>query len=369
MAEFDEVDRTESPTSKRLEDARKRGQVPRSRDLAAAATTLTGGVALYAMGDGIGARLLAMMRNALSFTLADATQTGRMGPMLLAGLHSAALAVGPLLGLLLAATLLTPMLMGGWAFSGEALQPKWERLNPLAGVGRLFAQRNWIEVLKALARFCVVAIVAWLLLRHQFATLMGLGGEAVGSGIRHSLHLTGVAFMVIGSSLGLIALVDVPLALWQHHKSLRMTLQEVRDEARESEGNPEVRGRVRRMQQDMSRRRMMSEVPRADVVIMNPTHYAVALRYDDARMRAPVVVAKGVDLIALQIRKVADAHGVPVVEAPPLARALYAGCELGAEVPTRLYAAVAQLLTYVYQLRAAVRVGRQPPPPPSFEQP
>ena len=367
MADVDDRERTESPTQRRLDEARKRGQVPRSRDLAAAVTTLGGGAALYFMGAGAGAQLASMMRRVLQFSAADATQGDRMLQMMASAGQSALFAVIPLLGLLLAAALLAPLLLGGWAFSGTALVPQWERLDPVAGLGRVFSQRGWIEVVKGLARFAVVAVVAWLVIRHQFPAFTRLGTEGTRIGIAHSLQLAGVGFMWIGSSLALIALVDVPLAIWQHHKGLRMSLQEIREEARDTEGNPEVRGRIRRMQQDLARRRMMSDVPRADVVVMNPTHYAVALRYDDQKMRAPKVVAKGSDLIALQIRKVANAHNVPVIEAPPLARALHASCDIGGEVPAKLYAAVAQLLTYVYQLRAAVRVGRRPPPPPAFE--
>lgn len=367
MADTDDLERTESPTQKRLEEARKRGQVARSRDLAAAVTTLGGGAALYYMGGSTGAQLLALMRNALSFSQADATQGDRMLQMLAMASHAALVAVIPLLGLLMAAAVLAPLLLGGWTFSGSVLVPQWERLDPVAGMGRVFSQRGWIEVLKSLARFAVVAVVSWLVIRHQFPSFTRLSAEATRAGISHSLQLCGIAFIMIGGSLAIIALIDVPLTLWQHHKSLRMSLQEIRDEAKETEGNPEVRGRIRRVQQEMASRRMMSDVPKADVVVMNPTHYAVALRYDDQTMRAPVVVAKGTDLIALQIRKVATAHNVPVVEAPPLARALHASCEISSAVPSRLYAAVAQLLTYVYQLRAAVRVGRRPPPQPRFD--
>lgn len=367
MADRDDLERTESPTQKRLEDARKRGQVARSRDLASAVTTLGGGAALYYLGGSTGAQLLALMRNSLSLSQADATQHDRMLQMVAMAGQAGLVAVIPLLGLLLVAAVLAPLLLGGWTFSGGVIAPQWDRLDPVAGMARVFSQRGWIEVLKSLARFAVVGVVAWLVIRHQFPAFTRLSAEASHSGILHALQLCGTAFITIGSSLAIIALIDVPLTLWQHHKSLRMSLQEIRDEAKETEGNPEVRGRIRRTQQEMAQRRMMSDVPKADVVVMNPTHYAVALRYDDQKMRAPVVVAKGTDLIALQIRKVATAHNVPVVEAPPLARALHASCEIGGEVPSKLYAAVAQLLTYVYQLRAAVRVGRRPPPQPSFD--
>jgi flagellar biosynthetic protein FlhB len=212
-----------------------------------------------------------------------------------------------------------------------------------------------------------LAVAAVLLLRHQFREFEGLGSETVSSGVMHAFRLCGSALIILGGSLLLIAAIDVPLALWNHSRSLRMTRQEIRDEMRESEGSPESRQRVRRVQQEMARRRMMEQVPQADVVVTNPTHYAVALRYDDKRMRAPVVVAKGADLIAQRIREIATEHGVPLLEAPPLARALHRDCDLGDEVPARLYAVVAQVLTYVYQLRIARRSGAHVPPPPHLD--
>jgi flagellar biosynthetic protein FlhB len=277
------------------------------------------------------------------------------------------LAVAPILGLLLAAAVLAPLLIGGWNFSAEPLALNWSRLDPVAGMGRLFALRGFIELLKSLARVAVVALVAVGTLRSQFRQFQLLGAEPVAVAVAHALSLAGVALIWLGGALGLIAAVDVPLALWQHQRALRMTRDEIREESKDVEGNPEVRNRIRRVQQEMSRRRMMQEVPRADVIVTNPTHYAVALRYEESRMRAPVVVAKGTDLVALRIRAIAAEHRVPVVEAPPLARALHASCELGDEIPARLYAAVAQVLTYVYQLRTASRRGTRGPQPPRID--
>ncbi len=369
MSEQDDHDRTESPSQKRLDDARNRGQVARSRDLGAAATTLAGGVGLYVLGESMGGQFLQLMRAQLSFSRIDATVPERMIELLGSSGWQAIQIIAPLLGLLLLSAAAAPLLIGGWTFSTESLAPKWERLDPVAGFGRVFSARGFVEVLKSLARFGVVALVAVLLLKKQFTEFTALGAESIGSGIAHSLLLTGKAFIVLGGALGFIALIDVPIVLWQHHRSLRMSKQELRDEAKESDGNPEVRGRIRRIQQDMAKRRMMADVPKAHVIVTNPTHYAVALRYDDDRMRAPIVVAKGVDLIALQIRKVATAHSIPVVEAPPLARALHGSCEIGAEIPAKLYAAVAQLLTYVYQLKLAVSSGRPVPQPPQIQTP
>ncbi len=369
MADLNDRERTESPSQKRLDDAREKGQVPRSRDLTAAAVVLAGGLGLYSMGSLLGGRMLALMHDGLSVTRTDALDSGRM---VLQFEHAAAqglLAAAPVLGVLLAAALVAPLAIGGWNFSARALVPDFSRLDPIAGFGRVFSLRGVIELLKALARFVVVGLVAVLVLRRQFHSFTALGLEPVRAATGHALAMCGTALIALGGALGAIALIDAPLALWQHHKSLRMSRDELREEHKDAEGSPEVKSRVRRAQQALARRRMMQEVPKADVVVMNPTHYAVALRYDEQRMRAPVVVAKGRDLIALKIRELAAEHHIPTIEAPPLARALHASCELGDEIPARLYAAVAKVLTYVYQLRSARRQGARPPAPPDIEVP
>jgi flagellar biosynthetic protein FlhB len=367
MSEQSDAERTESPTQKRIEDARKKGQVPRSRDLTAAAVTLAGGLGMYGLGRFVGTGLLQMMRSGLTLAGPEALEPDRMQFALVAAASQSALALAPLFGLLVAAATLAPLVLGGWNFSLEALQPKWERLDPVAGLQRVFSLKGVVELGKSLARFLVVALVAIALLRHQFQEFAELSAQPLGVGIVHAMQMAGAAFLTLGCALVAIAMVDVPIVLWQHHRSLRMTREEIREESKESDGNPEVKGRIRRTQQQLARRRMMEQVPTADVVVTNPTHYAVALRYDDTRMRAPVVVAKGADLVAARIRELATEHGVPLVEAPPLARALHAGCELGDEIPAQLYAVVAQLLTYVYQLKAARRRGAGDPTPPRFE--
>jgi flagellar biosynthetic protein FlhB len=283
-------------------------------------------------------------------------------------LHGA-LAMAPLLGLLLAAAVLAPLAIGGWTFSSEALTPNFERLNPVSGLARVFSVRGLIELGKALARFFVVAIVSVALLWKQFRSFNQLELEPTGAAVAHALALAGTAMLALGGALALIALIDAPLAIWQFNKQMRMTRQEIREEHKETEGSPEIKSRVRRTQQAMARKRMMQQVPKASVVITNPTHFAVALQYDESRMRAPIVLAKGRDLVAARIREIAAEHKIPLVEAPPLARALHASCELGDEIPARLYAAVAKILVYVYQLRTARRRGEPSPVPPSVDLP
>ena len=369
MAEQDRDQRTEQATPKRIEDARRRGEVPRSRDLTSAAVLLAAGAGLYGLGGIVGGQLLAMMHEAFTFSRAEALDDSMPALAFGRAVGEALLICAPLFGLTLVAALLAPLAIGGWNVSSEALAPKWERLDPVAGFRRLFSVAGLIELGKSLARFAVVGGTGALVLWIQSDELLALGQEPLTLAIGHAMGLAGMALIVLAASMVVIAAVDAPLALWQHRRSLRMTRQEVRDELRENEGNPEVRGKVRARQQAVARSRMMQEVPKADVIVTNPTHYAVALRYDESRSRAPVVVAKGRDLVAARIRAVASEHGVPVLEAPPLARALHAACDLGEEIPARLYAAVAQVLAYVYQLRAARRSGIPAPAAPSIDLP
>ncbi len=369
MAGSDDQDRTESPSQRRLDEARERGQVARSRDLSGALVTLAAGLGLYTMGGPLTVRLQRLMHHAFSFDRAATQDPAYMLNSMASEFMQALLALSPLLGLMLAAAVLAPLAIGGWTFSFQALAFDFARLDPVAGVARVFSVRGLIELAKSLARVAVVGVVAVAVLRHEFAQYTTLSSEAQSLAIVHAMNLCGVALIGLGASLGLIAAIDVPITLWQHNRQLRMSREELRQESRDAEGSPEIKGRVRRVQQEQARKRMMQEVAKADVVITNPTHYAVALRYDDARMRAPVVVAKGRDLIAQRIRELAAEHQVPIVEAPPLARALHANCELGDEIPARLYAAVAKVLTYVYQLRNAKRLGLTRPPAPRFETP
>ena len=359
-------ERTERATPKRLEEARKRGQIPRSTELSMAAVCIAAAVAVYTLGRGAAGRFADLMRSSLTLTADEAVGDGVVWPALMhTGAH-AILIILPILGATFVAALAAPLAIGGWNFSAGAIAPNFGKLNPMTGLGRMFSARGWVELGKGLAKVFVVGVIAWVLLRGMTPQIFGLSNEPLAGAIAHSAALAGYALLVLCFGLVAIAAVDVPYQLWQHAKDLRMTREEVREEYKESEGSPEVRGRIREAQRALARGRMMEEVPKADVVVTNPTHFAVALRYDDAKMRAPIVVAKGTDLLAARIREVATENGVPLVEAPPLARALYRTVELGREVPAALYVTVAQVLTYVYQLKAAVARGAKPPPPPQF---
>ena len=367
MAESEQHDRTEPATQKRIDEARRNGQIPRSRDLSAAAVMLTAGIALQTVGGTLGGRLGSLLRSGLQLSRDQVMDPALMLPAFGNAMTNSMIGIAPVLGLTLLAALGAPLVLGGWAFSGEAMVPKFERLNPAAGIGRMFSARSWVELAKALAKFGIVGTTGAIVLSVHFHALLGLGNEPLGSAIGHAFTLTGQALISLTAALILIAAIDVPFQLWQYHRDLRMTRDEVRQEARESDGSPEVKGRIRRLQRERSQRRMMLDVPKADVIIVNPTHYAVALRYDDKKMGAPVVVAKGTDHMAARIREVAAAHDVAIFEAPPLARALHRTVKIGDEIPANLYVAVAQVLTYIFQLRTARRDHQRPPVVPVIE--
>lgn len=364
MDETEQQDRTEDPTERRLSEARDRGEVVRSRDLAGAVVTI--GVLLS----------LVLVTTPLAYGAKALLQVGlvyRPEQLVSDGVMTDALASAVVLGLIvLAVPLLVSTLaaiagnlaVGGWIFSAEALTPKPERFNPISGLKRLFSLRGVVELAKAFAKFLVVAVITWLLLGYLASRFEAIALEPSAQGIVHALSVIGWSGVALASGLILIAAVDVPWQIFDFKKRMRMTREELKRENKESDGNPEVRSKIRQLQQEMAKRRMMTDVPKADVVITNPTHFAVALRYDEKKMRAPVVVAKGADLIAAQIRAIAKEHDVVTVESPPLARALYRHADIGRPIPTALYVAVAQVLAYVFRLRRALRQGEPLPDAP-----
>ena len=361
------MERTEQATPKRLREAREEGQVPRSRDPNTLLLLLVASGGLLGLGGHLAGGLSRQMTAALSQSRAELFDPRLMQTFLGEVLMDVLQTFTPFLLLLFMVALLAPMALGGWVFSPKALVPKFSKLNPVKGFGRIFSARAPVEALKAFAKFVVVAVVSTLLLYQRADDLFVLGTEPVKQGLAHMASIIGWSFVGLSAVLILIAAVDVPFQLWDHANKLKMTKQQVKDERKQTEGSPETKGRIKAVQRQMAQQRMMSDIPTADVVVTNPTHYAVALRYDKEGSGAPIVVALGADLIAGQIRKVALANDVMIVEAPPLARALYYNTEIGAEIPAGLYVAVAQLLAYVYQLRAVRGTGQQPPlQPESF---
>lgn len=345
-------ERTEQATPKRLREAREKGQVPRSRELNTMVLLLAASGGLLTLGPGLAQGLYDLMHNGLTLSRGMVTNPAMMYPAMVETIRQALWLLTPLLLLLVLAALIASTVLGGVNFSAQALAFRWDRLDPLKGLGRVFSPNGLMELAKALVKFMLVASVAVLLLWYDAPRLVGLGSEALLPALVHAGSMIGWGFLLLSATLTLIAAVDAPFQLWQHAKQLRMTRQEVRDENKETEGQPEVKGRQRALQREIARRRMMEEVPHADVVVTNPTHYAVALRYDQEGSGAPKVVAKGTQLVAARIRELAADNGVPVHSAPPLARALYTHTRLGEEIPAALYVAVAQLLAYVYQLNS-----------------
>jgi flagellar biosynthetic protein FlhB len=360
-------DRTEQPTPKRLDEARRSGQVPRSRELTTAAVVLIAGIGLRFSGAGMAAGYAGLMKSGLSLSREQVLDENQLLPHAVALAWQGITASAPILGLTLAAALLSPLAIGGWNLSFQSMVPDFGRLNFITGLQRVISVRGITELAKAYAKFLLVGTIAVVFLHAKTGELMDLGNEPLNSAIGHAANLASQALLALAASLAVIGAIDVPLTLRQYTNQLRMSRQEVRQEHRESDGAPEMKGRIRRMQQDLARRRMLQEVPKADVVITNPTHYSVALRYDEKRMRAPIVVAKGVDEVAANIRRIAAENKVPIFEAPPLARVLFRDVDLNEEVPSTLYVAVAQVLTYVFQLRTATATGAARPVRPIID--
>lgn len=344
-------DKSEDPTEKRLKESRDKGQVARSKELNTLAVVMVAAAGLIMFGPAMGRRLLDLMRFNFSIDRAAIYSTDSMGLQLLTSVGIGLEVLGPLFFMLLIAALGGPVLLGGWLFSAKSMAPKFERMNPLAGLKRMFSLKALVELFKALGKFLVVLITALLVINFFQNEMISLDREPLPDAIAHSGRIIGKALLFMACSLILIAAVDIPFQLWDNKQKLKMTKQEIRDEYKDSEGKPEVKSRIRQLQREMAERRMMGEVPKADVVITNPTHYAVALKYDPIKSGAPIVIAKGADFTALRIREVAAEHEIIVLESPPLARAVFYSTELDQQIPSGLYLAVAQVLAYVFQLR------------------
>jgi flagellar biosynthetic protein FlhB len=355
MAELDFQERTEQATPKRHEESRRRGQTARSRELNIAAVLLAGATVLVAARPHFGAAMEDLMRHGLAIEPAALDHPESMITAFGEAGLSALLAFAPLLLVLALAAVGGALVVGGWVFSPEQFLPKWSRLNPLQGMKRMLSIRGLVEVGKALAKGLLIGGFALAYLLWVRGSVVTLGTEPLRAGLGHAGGLITITLVVCSFGMLVVALADAPFQVWSHRRELRMTRQEIREELKETEGRPEVRSRIRSMQQMLANRRMLRDVPKADVVVTNPTHFAVALRYDDRRMRAPVVVAKGMDHMAARIRDVAGRNRVALFEAPLLARALYWTTNINQEIPGQLYVAVAQVLTYVYRVKAAMQ--------------
>ena len=374
MAEDSDLERTEPASPRRIEQAREKGQVARSRELTTVAILLAAGGGLIFMGGGMMEHMRALMRNSMTLERSIIFDPDQM--LLQLHLHSLdiLLAILPFLGLLMVVTVASSVVISGWLFTAQSLAPDFSRLNPLKGIARIISWSGMVEMIKAVAKSALIGGVALWVVWQDVGEVVSLVAEPLDAGVPHLARMVGFAFMAVSGSMLLIVAIDVPFQLWNHSRQLKMTKEEVRQEAKETEGDPHVKARIRQLQREAARRRMMSEVPKADVIVTNPTHYAVALRYQEGRMGAPQVVAKGAALLAQRIRELGEENRVPILEAPPLARALYRHAELGQEIPAKLYTAVAEVLAYVYQLRryrtyggAVPETPRELPVPPELD--
>ncbi len=356
-------DKTEEATPKRLQKVRDEGQVPRPRELTTAFVLIGGVCALISVGGALGSALLGVMSFNFSVSRAAAFDEQLMLEYLANSAFFAIESIIPFMVILLLAALVGPVMLGGWLLSAKAMEPKSSRMNPIKGIQRMFSMNALIELLKAVAKFTLVAGITILILVEFQQSLLSLGNAAIKPAIASALSLVVWSVLGISCSMIVIALIDVPYQIYDHAKKMKMTLQEVKDEMKDTEGKPEVKGRMRQLQREMAQRRMMEAVPEADVVITNPEHFSVALKYDlsGAGSGAPVVIARGGDHLAIKIREIAKAHEVMILQAPPLARAIYFSTEIDREIPASLYLAVAQVLAYVFQLRAHERGEGQKP--------
>ena len=343
-------ERTEDPTSKRLQQAREKGQVARSRELNTLLMLLPCAVALWLTGEFAMDAVTRLFTGALTPPSTAMKVTDEVAPFLGATLMSGLEMIVPFLALTVFVALLGPSVMGGLIFSLKSMSPGLDKIDPIKGFGRIFSRKSLLELVKSLLKFFLVSGVAVLVLLSFEREVMGLISLPVGEGIAQAGRMIMLTLIFLSASLILVVAIDVPFQLWDHTRKLRMTKQEVKDENKNTEGKPEVKGRIRQQQMQLSYRRMMSEVPKADVVITNPEHFSVALKYDDSLV-APVVVAKGVDHVAMKIREVAVRHDIPIFAAPPLARAIYYNTKIDQAIPEGLYLAVAQVLAYVFQLQ------------------
>ncbi len=344
-------ERTEEATAKRKQESRNKGEVVRSKELTTLVMMLVSGAGFVFLGSGLIKDLMQVLRAYLSVERAQIFDLASYPGLLFETLKFSILSVMPLFLLLVVVAIIAPMALGGWTFSVKPLKPEFKKMDPIKGLGRVFSLKGLMELVKALAKFLLVGAVAYFLLKNNIEGFISMGNESLEQGVSRLGEELMWMFILLSSVLFFVVLVDTPFQMWDHNRKQKMTLQEVKDERKETDGNPEVKNKIRQTQQEISQRRMMEEVPKADVVITNPTHFSVALRYDQSNMGAPIVVALGADEVAGHIRRIAVANDVPLLSAPPLARSLYYNGELNAEIPAGLFLAIAQVLAYVYQLK------------------
>lgn len=370
MAEGDSSqEKSEEPTARKLEKAKEDGQIPRSKELSTSLILIVGSLGLWIFGNTLFSGIKHIFDNNFALSREHIFDEKQMIIHLSAAVLEAVLSVSPIMVMLIIAAILGPLALGGWMFSGKSLMPKLSRISPLAGFKRMFGLKSLVELAKSWAKVLIVVGCTLLLFFTLKDQVLFLDQEPPRQAMIHAMDLVITAALFLACSTLLVSLIDIPFQIYDFTKKMKMSLQEVKDEHKDTEGKPEVKQRIRRLQYEASQRRMMQDVPDADVVITNPTHYAVALKYSSDAMEAPIVVAKGIDEVALKIREIAKAHSVPVVESPALARSVYSFTPIGKEIPEGLYVAIAQVLAYVYQLDQYMKGQGVRPKQPAFPVP
>ncbi|WP_117233433.1 flagellar biosynthesis protein FlhB [Vibrio maerlii] len=361
MAESDGQERTEDATPRRLQQAREKGQVARSKELASVSVLVIGSVALMWFGESLARGLFNVMGRLFTLSRDEVFDPYKLLDIVSGALVHILLPMLMILVTLFVAALVGAAGLGGISFSAQAAMPKLSKMNPLSGLKRMVGMQSWVELIKSILKVALVAGMAFYLIDASKQDLFQLSMDVYPQNIFHALDILLNFILLISCSLLIVVGIDIPFQIWQHANQLKMTKQEVKDEYKDTEGKPEVKGRIRMLQREAAQRRMMADVPQADVIVTNPEHFSVALRYKQDTDKAPIVVAKGVDHIALKIREVAREHDIYVIPAPPLARALYHSTELEQEIPDGLFTAVAQVLAYVFQLKQYRKRGGDRP--------
>ncbi|MDQ2822347.1 MAG: flagellar biosynthesis protein FlhB [Pseudomonadota bacterium] len=365
MSDESDAEKTEPASQKKIDDARREGDVPRSRELATFTVLMTAGVCLWTFGASLIRQLSATLVSGLTLDREQIYNSDVLINRVTTDIGGVLIACLPLAFAIMFVALASPLLIGGWLFTAKSFMPNFGKLNPMKGLGNMVSKNALVELFKALAKTLVVGVVAWFVVMSEKEAVLGLTVEPLLAGSTHLAHLVAMSFLYMVGGLGLIAAIDGPYQMWHYADKLKMTRQELIQESKESDGNPQMKGKIRQMQREMSKRRMMADVPTADVVVTNPTHYAVALKYTDGQGGAPRVVAKGSDEVAAKIRELARENKVALLEAPALARALHKHTDIGDEIPEALYSAVAEVLAYVFQLRSYSKAGGNYPDRPT----
>jgi flagellar biosynthesis protein FlhB len=370
MAENEDgSEKTESASSKKLQDARNKGNLPRSKDLSSALLLIVAAATIYGTGTLLVRDLAVLFDFNFLVERADVFDLSRMVFHLYESVVAMMDSMVLLMSVLAVAGIVGSIALGGLNFSWEPLTPKLSKMSPIAGLKRMFSVQSLVELIKSIAKVTLVGLISVLVVNYFLPETLGLTFQSIELAIAHGIDIVIWSFVFVTLALALIAAIDVPFQVWSHKEKLKMTKQEVKDEYKQQEGDPLVRGRIRQMQRQAAMNRMMSDVPSADVIITNPTHFSVALKYDQAGGAAPVLLAKGGDFIALKIREVGNHYDIPVIQSPALARAIYHHTEIGDEIPQGLFKVVAQLLAYVYQLRNARMGAPRPETMPNLDVP